>query len=406
MRVNRVLVIPIVLLLIISIYAILHESFFLVKVENGFYEDLQMFYRGGKILLIDPSDIYSVVGYFYSPSFSIFSLLLFYFFPLWEAHFVLWGLNIILGIGLIIELNKIFKLMELNNDLYRVIFLSIAILSWDVYGQFYFPQAKMIVAFIIFFVIRREMEFREEKSLKYYIINYSLMSFSLGISPYFIFLYMIIFINDVGRENLLRRSSIEKLFLFAIIILAENFLFILYPNLIFDFFDKGLGFSNGEGWNWDIYVFYLRDLELPLGNFRIYFITSYIALSILIGISSYQLKTKVGLFGVVYLLTSSYGTVDEFIPICMVLFLFISFLEQEDRILDGIKKNKLVVIGLIGIILINANPYDPYTLYKYFPILLSPPFVSIMKFRVLIFVSMMVIPLIILKIKMIDFRNF
>ena len=225
--------IPYLILIFWLIFALIHESFYLKKLLE--YADFQMYYRAGEKIWIDFTKIYEVSNFFYGPIFAVFSAVFFVPFPLWEAHFVLMSINIVLGIFFIRELDKIFKFLGLTEIKYRTIFLIIACSSWYLYAQFYAPQAKLIFATIFIWSIRKRLEKVKLNSYWNYVLDYALIIFAISIVPTAVFFFLLILEYDIGGiKNILKKKSIKLYIIFVLLLLLENFLFLLSPQLFLD----------------------------------------------------------------------------------------------------------------------------------------------------------------------------
>lgn len=156
--------------------------------------DFTIFYNSGKQILEDPSELYKVKGYLYTPAFACF-FVLFTMFELAPAHYIFYTINYLFAIFTILEFNRILQLNGIIKKFHRFLFLIVISNGWVVYYQFYHNQSKLMVILIIIFILRREVQYRVEsktKDLQYYIINYGLFVFTISIVFYLIF-----FANDL-----------------------------------------------------------------------------------------------------------------------------------------------------------------------------------------------------------------
>ena len=128
--------------------------------------------------------------------------------------------------------------MDVKKQMHRFIFLIIISNGYFIYTQFKFCQFKYLILIIFLVIIRREIQYRKEgkeKDLKYYIINYAILIYAIGVAPYFIFLVFIYLFHDIGFYELTEKVNIQKYCIILILFILENFLFVLYPSLIFEF---------------------------------------------------------------------------------------------------------------------------------------------------------------------------
>ncbi|MFX1277591.1 MAG: hypothetical protein ACFFAT_21440, partial [Promethearchaeota archaeon] len=217
-----------------AIYAI----FIINQLSAG--ADFQFYYDAGEQILFDPRNLYDVFGYQYMPSFAMFFAITFSLIPYLIAGYLFYTLNYIIGLFTIIELNKILKLMNLKEKKHRFIFLWIISNGYFVFNQFKWNQAKYIVLIILLFVIRQELQFRmdeKEKNLKFYLVNYSLLVFAIAIAPYFIFLLLIYLFEDIQIKSIFNQFNKKKFLIVICSFLLQNFLFIIFPSVLFDFLE-------------------------------------------------------------------------------------------------------------------------------------------------------------------------
>jgi hypothetical protein len=388
------IIIPILVILFWASFALFHENFFIGK--DG---DFQYFYFAGIRVIQNPSTLYNGDHLYLNLPIFAYSFVIFTIFPYWEAHLVLWGLNTILGIIFVIELSRILKLLGIEKEITRMVFLFICVVNWTIYVNFYYPQIKIIVAVIVMFIIRREIEFRDKRKSKlYYFINYFLMIYSLSISPYYIFMWIIIVMDDIGKANLFKRECIIKIVSIIAIFLGQNiilFLFWIYPNLLGEYLNGGFSFFR---------LFYtdeIMDLQIFLSPFSIIFLLILIISNLGISFSNYDLGVKLGLSGVFYLLFNGYGTSVCFISASMVIFLFTIFLEEGDSIIDTLKNNKTHTLGLLILLIFNISTIYNTTIQEEFPFLFQPPLSLFFIYRLPILLCVMVVSLILLKLQIV-----
>jgi hypothetical protein len=359
-------------------------------------DDFHMFHEAGVQFWNNYSLIYEVPGFLYLPSFAVVSAFLFAPLPLWEAHFVLFSINLFLGIIFVIELDKIYELCGLKSRLNRLLFLSVSTASWFVYIQFYHPQAKLIVGVILFYILRKTLEFRKAKKEKTYLnyfIEYFLLSFALGISPYLIFMVFLLILDDIGSSNLLKKESIKKYLLFGGIFLAQNILFVISPNIIMDYITAGFGRYGGHP---SINLFYVREwLSFEYADIVENILTGLLLVfCIILGISRLKLPVKIGISSLLYLLLGTFGWSKEFIFISLLFLLLIPYVKQGEFSLDLAFDNFYIYTGMFCIFFINIQPVVGSTILGYLPFLQNFPFILIFYVRYLIFFIIFILVLI------------
>ncbi|MFX0072168.1 MAG: hypothetical protein ACFFAO_13860, partial [Candidatus Hermodarchaeota archaeon] len=221
--------------------------------------DFRVHYNAGRVIHNDPRKIYDVSGFLYLPSYAVLFSVTISLLPYSLAPTVFYIINYIAAVLALIEYNKILKLMNVKEKNYRFIFLMVISNGFFVYNQFFFNQHKYILFLILLFILRRELEFNKYekiKDLKYYLINYNLFIFALAIAPYFFYLLLIYVFQDISRNEILKKKNIQTYCLVAGLFVAQNFLFILYPELIFGFID---GLNHPAERNQKLKLIYLRE---------------------------------------------------------------------------------------------------------------------------------------------------
>lgn len=328
-----------------------------------FTGDFGGFYQAGRRVLKDPTTLYnfgeSINPYPYLPSFATSFSISFSLLPFEIGYITFFILNYILGILSIIEYNRILRLLNVKEKKHRFLFLIIISNGYLVYVQFYFNMFKIIMFIIFLYVVRREIQYRigeRVKDYKYYMVNYGLFIYAIGVAPYFLFLFLIYIFHDIKLKKLFQSENVKKYIIAITFFLIENFLFILYPSLIFDFF-KGF-FMPVYGRQY-MRMLYLKDLYQPNKQEMSYILiifTSILALISLILIlkKNMKIEEKFSYFCFAYLFFGvfSHQILLGIILFSFILLLFIPYLNQEAKGIEFVKENKIVLIGLISISLI------------------------------------------------------
>ena len=368
-------------------YALFHRSVWFYTLGN--VSDLTWMWYTGKQVLIDPSELYAynaLHNSYYLPAFSIFAAIFLAPFPLIGAHYVLSITNIVLGILFVFELNKIYKLLGLKEEWKRFILLMISVCSWMVYGQFFAPQNKLIVAIIFVVSIRVQIQSKLLSTKKGY-IYYFLMIFALSIAPYFVFIFLILLLDDIKLKDFFKKESIKKFMILALFVAIQNYLYFIYPHFLFDgLIKKGLLYGVERGIN----TFWLMDsiylfINVPLSTFLLF---SLFIGNIIIKVFKMKLEIKIALSGLIYIWCGGYGWSEEFIPMCFILFLFIPFLKKEKSIKKLLKNQKLVSLCLIIMFIINMLPVNVEMYYRVIPFLINQPFLTIIILRYVILLTL------------------
>ena len=391
-KIKFYLLIPCVIIVLWFIYALFHPN---VRFYNNpdQISDLTWMYYSGKQILTNPFNLYNsnsiLVNTYYMPAFSLFAAFFLSPFPLIFAHYLMAGLNIILGIFFVLELNKIYKILGLQESWKRFILLIISVCSWMVYAQFYGPQSKMMVAFIFTISIRKQLQSNILSSRKGY-LYYFLMIFALSITPYFIFLFLILLFDDIKIKDIMKKANIKKIIILGIFFSIQNFFYFIYPNLIFDgFIKRGLLYGIDRGIN----TFWLIDSVYEFSNIYLswFLLISLFVCSIVIKIVKLKFEVKIALFGLIYIWFGGFGWSEEFIPFSFILFIFIPYLKEVKSLKDLLFKHKLVSLCLIIVFIVNMLPINVEMYYKYIPFLINQPFLTLLIFRYIILLGFLTI---------------
>ncbi len=376
------------------------------------YLDFGFFYDAGQQFLTDPSKIYEISEFYYLPIAAVFFAFTISPFPLYVSFYTFYILNIIMGILIVIEFNKILKLLNFEKKYIRFLFLFLISNGWFLHRVFTFSQTKLIVGYIIVFILRREIEYRvfeKEKTLRFYFVNYFLLFFAISMALPLIFMAFIFISNDIHLKEIFKKSNVRIYLLIVTILLLQNILFIIYPSLIFDFLGQ-------SGIEWSLKhrsvansAFYL--IGLPEDFFTKLLNSSTIILVIitclLIIDKKLSLELKIGYFSLSSLFFGYFsGFMLGQMNLMLSLLLYVPLLKKEDRFIDLIKNNKLILISILfylGIIFI--LPIE--TINKYLPITMEFPLNLIFRLRyVILFCGYGIMTVIILFIHYKDIENF
>jgi len=394
---NYHLIIPAICIGIWAVYALNH---------NPFYFDSYILYSAGKTILTNPRDLYKVPTYHQLPSFAIFVAFTLSFLPYSIAYNVLLIYNYIWGILSNREINKILISMDVKQKMHRFMFLMIISNGFFVYNQFWFNNTKYLLMLSLLFIIRREVQFNkkgEEKDFKYYLINYILSAFVIGLAPHFIFYSIIYLFHDIPHNEIFKQENIRKYGLFIIICVIQNFFFIIYPFQILDLLH---GFTVVPRQRQKLKVLYLRDwINTSIENARFLnslsvIFTSIIAIYLTMN-NKLQIQEKFGYFSITYILIGFqfYHTVTSLVFFSLVLLLYPQFLDQDKKGIEFIKNNKFLLIGIFSILGIFFIAHE-FILYEFIiPIPTEFPLDIIDNLRWIFLLSTMMISLILLKLE-------
>ena len=150
-----------------------------------------------------------------------------------------------------------------------------------------------MVGAILLFILRREIQYKKEeraKDFKYKFITYFLLGMIVSMVPYFIFLLLIFMFHDIPRGELLEKENLKTYGLVTLIFLAQNFLFFIYPGLIFDYYQVFRFFQLLQFRLAHYYLILINEIFIiPEG---VHFIVSLILLIFLLEIIGFLIVTK------------------------------------------------------------------------------------------------------------------
>lgn len=380
-RDNIYLIIPMICIILWGISFLL-IAIFTNRFSGFIYHDFKIFYECGKKVIEDPTQLYKydygyAAGYFYLPSFAMLMAVSISLLPYNVAYFVFYGINIIFAMILVRQFNSILVLVDVKKKIHRFMFLMIISNGFVIFNIFLQNQLKFIIGAILFFILRRELQWRKEekeKDLKYNLVNLGLFIFTIAMAPYLIFLLVIYIFQDIRIKDIFKKDNVIIYGIAVLWFIAQNFLFIIYPSLIYDFL-LGMNFSAKVEFFWLYYMsewVYLSTNELILYSIFNIIVTIIITL-ILLSRTKLKVEEKFAYFAFCSLYYSLFvgRVLAVFLP--LVLLLFIPFLKQDEKGFDFIKTNKILLIGLLAIIGIYFN-VNPETLYIIFMTIL--PFLN------------------------------
>ena len=371
---NLYLIVPIVCAGFWALHWLILIEFF---AETSFY-DFGIYYYSGRQIWTNPRRFYKEtwfeydIGIAYLPFFPILWAISLSLLPYSVSFFIWYGLLFIIVILFILEFNKILILLGLRERIHRLLFLLIIANGWPVFHQFALSQSKFLVGLIIFYILRRELQYKKEereKSAKYYWWTYFLFVLIVGMVPYLLLLLLIYLFHDIPKDELTEKWNLKKYGIVIAWFLAQNFLFFLHPILIIDFIKIWIGFQGRQYELRHFYLIFINDvfsipnlIELIVSV--ILLIIMYTMIVYLIITKKLQLIDKFSIFAVsiIFLNYLAFRILVFLLP--LTLLLFIPFLNQELKGKEFIKENKIALLGIISIAGIyltveRATPYYP-----------------------------------------------
>ncbi|TFG22785.1 MAG: hypothetical protein EU532_14075 [Promethearchaeota archaeon] len=397
---NIYLIIPIVCILFWALLYLILQDFLIHQGE--FHGDFYLVYQAGRLVLNNPKDLYKVDYYPYLPVFATILAFTYCLLPFYISNYLFYVTSIIFGMIFVKLFNDILILKNLEKRFHRFIFLIIISNGWLIFRLFYLNQFKFIVAVLLFYVIKREIEYRKEekrKNLKYYLINYGLFILATAFFVYLILFLLIYLFNDIKFKELLKVENFNKYLIIIGNFILQNFLLLIYPSLILDGIKLFYRTQHGSSYNQIIY--YLRDFDLSNYIFLLYpiFILINLIIAILLTINKkILLEIKFSYLSLSFILFSSFGIRVFIILFPLVLLLYIPFLKMDKEGIDFIKANIIILLGLISVALIYFNPsLEEYL--RIFPNLKASPLILILYFRSFILIGIFGGTLVILYLK-------
>ncbi len=372
------LIIPVICLSLWMLYSWIYKDFNLTR------NDFTNFYEGGQEVFSNPSDIYYPKGlYTYMPVVAAILSVTLSPLPHITAQYIFNLLNLFLGALFLMEYDKILKIMGVEKKIQRFLFLILISNGLVVYVIFYENHWKFMVGLILLYIMRIEMQERisnETKTLKDYIIRYGLFTLVVGIVPPFIFLLLIYVLQDIPINEILKWENIKKYCIVILWFAIQNFLFFIYPFLLFDFLSLFF-LANTEGFAW---FFYLREWVFMGGVFSvislILIIVVLIFTLVMILNKTLTIEKKIIFSCLFYIVFYTLGQRSLYLLLAISLLLFVPYLNKDTKGFDFIRKNFVLIIGLLSVSAIFFMP-SRYTFNKYFPSVMNSPLVIIVNLR-------------------------
>jgi len=379
-----------------------------------YHVDFHIFHEAFKKILNNPQELYNIDiegwGYYYLPSFAGFFSFL-GFFNLTTAAYIFLTFNFILSILLILIFNRILISLNLKNKWSRLSFLLLVSNGWIIFDQYRTLQTKLLVSLIFLSIIWKEMYYRKEekeKTIFSFTLNYFFFVFALGMVPQLIFLFIIYLFHDIRISNFFKRDNTLRLLLVVSIIIFENFLFFIYPELISDFL-KGFTGNIDEK---SIRALFISDFQfsnkyfLIIIRYLMLFLTIIITLGITIN-KRISIEWKFSLFCITFLFLDifrGYGLLQVLLP--FILILFVPFIQQERSWNQFVKKNYLIIIGFLAIVGIIFTSKDTQVFLRAFPLFNELPLIILVYLRWSILTGLLAISLANLNFKNITISPF
>jgi len=250
-------------------------------------------------------------------------------------------------------------LKGVSKPLHKFLFLSVISNGWFVYLEFFNNNTNFLALFSFLYIIRRDLLYNfenKEKSLKYYTLNYFLLIFVLSTSPFLVFLLIIYIFQERPIKKMFQKENIKHILLVIVIFLLQNFLFIIYPNLVLDFLIKGSSFEQR------LYLLYTKEFLAVEPEYISYIrvislIIQGITTIFLILNKQLTIDKKFSIFLLVFIFVDCYKWGKPVVSIPFVLLLFTPYLKKfEEGLIYFIKSNIVIFIGIISLFVIYFIP--------------------------------------------------
>ena len=118
------------------------------------YADFGFFYESGTQVLTDPINLYKIDKFYYLPSAATFFAFTLAIFPLSISYYAFYYMNIVLGILIVREFNKILILLDIEDKFTRFLFLILISNGWFLHRIFTFNQTKLLVSLLLVLIIK------------------------------------------------------------------------------------------------------------------------------------------------------------------------------------------------------------------------------------------------------------
>ena len=372
--------------------------FVFLRTSFKYLSEFYIYYTAAIKVLIDPKNLYTVDGYAYLPSFAyVVSPLSLLSFDI--SRIIFFVINYIIYLFVILEYDKILRL-KIKKESRRLLYLLIVSGGFSLIIIFWFSQVKFIILLLFLLVLRREMQYEIEnkkKGFKFKFINYNLLAFALGMAPYYFCIIFIYFFHDVKLKEVFKRENVKNYVILFSAFLFQNFILLIYPNLILDYLSSEVVLYRVGAIGVDISVipmFYLSDFQIQITLLqsrilKLIFIFIMVIATLFISFNrNWAIQYKISLFFLVYLLTDVIRNYQIFVVVFpFILLLFVDFQELFSENFFN-KKRIVLTLGILSIYLCLFSP--PIYIF-YYNLFIKDDLLIFIKFRYLIFSIILVL---------------
>jgi len=381
--------------------------------------DFDVFYIATRIFFTTPEKVYMGQTYPEGAHYTYTPFLLILLWPMGlltfeQAHWYYFFFILILTELGVVLFNKILILRKVSKKFHRFLYL-IAISNGIVYIQMFdILTGRIFMAFGLLWFLKREIKRRELKlemvDNKFIFTQMMILMFFFGTSLQYIFLVILyVFHNVKLKEDIFSKLQIKRYLLIAISFLIQNFMliviFFISPESILNLFGghwRGERSLGGQITGYTYQSLLERRPRDPVDSItttiivmRLYFDLSGVHISILL-ISilimsvitflihlhkNLKIEDKFGIWVLFSLFFFTFTQNRNFIallPLITILFLNCE-IKSDKNMIEFIKKNQLILIGLVCIMILFFLPPIHY-LIRVFPFLMNIP-ISILLFK-------------------------
>lgn len=386
------IIIPILQLSFFALFA----WFVVLRTSYKQMSDWYQYYIAAIRVLTDPKNLYKeidhIIEYPYLPPFAyVISPLSFLSFDLSRTIFFI--INYVIYLFVIIEFDKILRL-KIKKESRRLLYLLIISGGFSLIIIFWFSQVKFIILLLFLIVLRREMQYdieNKKKDFKFKFINYNLLAFALGMAPYYFCIIFIYIFQGAKLKEVFKKEKVKNYVLLFLAFLIQNFLFLIYPNLIIAYLSGKTVLFYVASSGVDIPVipmYYLSDFQiqitlLQLRILKLIFILIMVIATLFISFNrNWTIQHKISLFFLVYLLTDVIRNYQIFVVVFP--FILLLFVEHQELLSENFFNKKKIVL-ILGILSIYLSLFSPPLYIFYYNLFIKEDLLIFVKFRYLIF---------------------
>lgn len=418
---NMYMVIPFSCITFMAFIALIKDGFTLIPAA-----DFPTFYYVARFIFTQPDQIYFLEQYnsqryVYTPFFATIiapmGLLTFE-----QAHWFFFFLILIITALCLVLFDRILILKNVNNKSHRLLIL-LALSNGIIFVQMFdCLTGRIFTAFGLIWFLKREIEYRElnknRKSPKFVFTQMMLLVFAIGMTPPYVFLFILYLFHDVKFKEIINKFQIKRYLLVIASFFIQNFMLIVIilinpesiPKLLNETTRRGhlslpvnsiyLSYSSIEENRYrdpvnaiSIFLYVISIYFYVRAEFYFLSITLTIIATVIIhSRKNLSIEKKFGYWALISLFVFTFNEDRYFVillPLIALLFLDNEFIEC-DEIIDFIKENYLLLLGYICILLLYFMPPIHY-LIRLFPILIQVPLAILYLRYVFIYIIIIIV---------------